>query len=140
MQVIKQNIHRLFGFRSGVPYKKILAVLYYLVCVLAFGICITAPPPVAGGVRDILVLRISTTLIFLYFISPAICLSDTPLRDKLPIFKKRTKMDSFMGMVILGTLMLYLFWLSESFHSELYRQQFSAYIAQTFETFIEAGQ
>lgn len=77
MEFIKNNIHRLFGFRSGVPYKKILAALYYLVCILAYVICIITPPPVAGGVRDVLILRISTTLIFLYFISPAICLSET---------------------------------------------------------------
>lgn len=140
MGFIKNNIHRLFGFRSGVPYKKILAVVYYLVCILAYVICIVTPPPVTGGVRDVLILRISTTLLFLYFISPAICLSETPLRDKLPIFRKRTKMDSIMGMIIWGTLVLYFFWLSESFHTASYRQQFSAYITQAFEAFIEAGQ
>lgn len=92
---------KLFGFRSGLSYKMIPAILYY--AFVAFYIA----TGVYGEVKyyrfepiDVVLMVIKYIFFFILFFSPAIFLSDFKYRDSLPFFKKRTKGAAITGLII----------------------------------------
>ena len=72
-------------------------------------------------------------------LSPAIFLSDTAFRAKLPLFKKRIAMYSMVGLMIVFVLFQYLFTAVEGLHTHEYLDEFRTYISATYEGFVEAG-
>ena len=108
----------LFGFRSGTPWKMIVAVLYYFVgiAILFFGLF--SPPLIPAEGRDLLLYRLT-----------ALFLSDTPLRKKLPFFKQENGMMSLAGMMLVCVIFVYLFATVENFHSEDYKTRFNSYMS-----------
>lgn len=136
---MKNVLGKCLGFRSGTPWKMIVAVLYYAMCVGFLVIGMTTPPLVAADGWDTFVVKLSTFILFLWMLSPAIFLSDTPMRDKLPFFRDRIAIRSLVGLMIVFVIFQYLFMTSESMHSEEYKEVFNTYINASFETFVEAG-
>lgn len=136
---MKKFARKLFGFRSGTPWKKGLAVVYYLACIAFLILAMTTPPLIAAGAKDVSIMRMSSLVLVLMAASPAIFLSDTPMRDFLPFFKDRTLLRSLVGMMIVWLLLLYLFMCSEALHTPEYKAAFTVYIQASFNTFVEAG-
>lgn len=136
---MKSVLKRLFGFRSGKPWKMILAGLYYLCgfVVLFFGL--STPMAIQAGPYDQTIYGCSILILFLWIMSPAIFLSDTPLRDYLPLFKKRIRTESIVGMMIVFLFFAYLFGSVESLHTPQYQAEFEAYTYSTYQGFVEAG-
>lgn len=130
MEKHKIQLKKLLGFRSGTPWKSIVAVLYYVLCLSVFVVCLFTPPLITAGVWDTLVVKLSLAVIFLWMLSPALFLSDTPLRGKLPFFKKNRFLDSLVGMAFVFVLFSYLFALTESFHTADYKDRFRTYTEQ----------
>lgn len=139
MKAVKKHFNKILGFRSKTPWKMIIASLYYVSCVLIFIVLIITPPPVPAGSWDTVVVKISTLIILLWMLSPVVFLSDMPLRDKLPLFKKHTWPDSLIGMIIVFFLFSYLFALSESLHTDIYQVQFKQYIESMYSNFLNAN-
>lgn len=131
---------KLLGFRSGVPWKKIVAVLYYTLCAVILISGLVTPPLVACGTWDTVIVKISTCIIFMWLISPAIVLSDTDWRDRLPLFKDHISVRSLVGLMIVFVLCTYVFRLVESWHTEDYKEKFQTYIDASYQAFIEAGE
>lgn len=131
MEKFKKNIKRVLGFRSGTPWKSVVAALYYAVCLFVLFMGAFTPPPVAANLWDTAVMKFSLLVIFLWMLSPALFLSDTPLRKRLPFLKKNTLLDSAVGMVIVFVIFSYLFALSESFHIAEYKQRYRQYRMET---------
>lgn len=129
---MKDQLPRLFGFRSGTPWKKLVAILYYGVCLLVLAFGLTTRPPISMGGWDFFVYKLSAVVIFLWMLSPAIFLSDTPLRKKIPLLKDNDAHKAFWGMVIILMLFSYLFAMTESWHSPEYKQAYAAYNEQLF--------
>ena len=136
---MKAVLKRCWGFRSGVPWKMIVAVLYYAMCLVFLVIGMTTPPLIEAGPWDAFVVKLSTFVLFLWMLSPAIFLSETPLRDILPFFRDRIAMRSLVGLMIVFVLFQYLFMASESLHTPEYKEVFNTYICASYETFVEAG-
>lgn len=132
-------LRRLFGFRSGTPWKMILASVYYLACIAFLILAMTTPLLVQGSRSDDQITRLSAFVLFLLLISPAILLSDTGYRDGLPFFKARRVSQSVAGMMAVVVLMLLLFRAVEALHFPVYRETFSAYVRSMFDRFVEAG-
>ena len=130
---------KLLGWRSGTPWKAGLALAYFLLCACFLVIALTTAPLIPAGQHDTLVYRLSSCILFLWLLSPAIFLSDTRLRDRLPFFKDRQRLRSLTGMLIVSMLFFYLFFLVEGWHTQTYKDSFRTYIETTFETFVEAG-
>lgn len=130
---------RLLGFRSGKPLKKIAAVLYYALCVAVLVLAMVTPVPVSAGARDQFIYRLSGVIIFVWMMSPAIFLSETPLRRWLPFFKKKNFMGSLGGMMIVFLFFAYLFAAVGELYTPEFNGAFGAYIQSTYESFIEAG-
>ena len=95
----KGKANRCFGFRSGMLWKKVLSVaymLFILICVLVVFTDTEQPADLAD------------CIILLALCTPYIFLSDTPLRKKLPLFKERKALYSFLGMLIVLLVMFIL--------------------------------
>ena len=82
---MRKKLKNLLGFRSNTPWKKIVAVLYYLICLTVWVVGLVTPLPIEAGLWDVFVYKLSVTVIFLWMVSPAIFLSETPLRRRLPV-------------------------------------------------------
>lgn len=81
---------KLFGFRSGLAYKMIPAILYYAFALFYIGVGIY------GEIQyfkfepiDIVLMIFKYIFWIILFFSPAIFLSDFKYRESLPFFKKR---------------------------------------------------
>lgn len=125
---MKRKLKSILGFRSGIPWRSIVAVIYYFVCFAYLIIAMVTPPLVAAGLWDTLIVKASSIVIFLWMMSPAIFLSNTPLRDKLPFFKDHLRMQSLVGMMIVFVLFQFLFLAVEGLHSQEYQVLFQEYM------------
>ena len=136
---MKQTIRKLFGFRSGKPVKMIAALAWYLLCLVVLFFGLTTPVPVAASAYDAGLYRLSGVILFLWMLSPAVFLSNTPLRQYLPLFRKRQTGFSVMGMMIVFVFFAYLFASVESLHSPAYQEAFNTYIQSAYQAFVDAG-
>ena len=98
---MKSDKIKLFGFRSGISYKMVLAIIYYgfMLFYIATGIY--------GEIKyysfepmDVVLTIIKYIFFFILFFSPAIFLSDFKYRDSLPLFKKRKTVSTVTGLII----------------------------------------
>lgn len=106
---LKDDRIKLFGFRSGLSYKMIPAILYYLF--MLFYIF----TGIYGEIKyysfepmDIVLTIIKYIFFFILLFSPAIFLSDFKYRDSLPLFKKRTKSATITGLIIVWMFCLFM--------------------------------
>lgn len=136
---MKHVLKKCWGFRSGTPWKMIVAVVYYAMCLGFLLVGLITPSLIPANRWDTLVLKLSTVVLFLWMLSPALFLSDTSLRDILPFFRDRIASRSLVGLMIVFVLFQYLFMASESLHTPEYKEVFSGYISASYETFVEAG-
>lgn len=136
---MKQAIKKMLGFRSGNPLKMTVALAWYLLCLVVLFFGLTTPVPVTAGAYDGGIYRLSGVILFLWMLSPAVFLSDTPLRQYLSLFRKRQTGFSVMGMMIVFVFFAYLFASVESLHSAAYQEMFNTYIQSAYQAFVEAG-
>lgn len=129
----------LWGFRSKNAGKSIIAILWYVLCaaVLYFGI--TSPCPVQAVGRDLALFRANSILIFIWMISPAIFLSDSPIRKHVWPFKMKETWFSVLGMMIVNILFAYSFAQIENSHTTQYKESFNRYIESSYQRFVDAG-
>lgn len=125
---MKAHLNKVFGFRSGTPWKVGVATLYYFACAFFLVVAVITPPFVPSSVKDALIFKLSSFVLFLWMISPAFFLSETSLRKKLPFFRDRQALRSLIGLMIAGLLFLYLFMLAESLHTPQYKELLSQYM------------
>lgn len=118
----------LFGFRSGTPWKKIVAVIYYFLGVVVLFFGLFTPPFIEAGVHDTNIYRITVVILFFWIESPAIFLSDTPIREKLPFFRKRKASQSLVGFMCMSILFVYMFATIDSYHTDEYRNRLNKYM------------
>lgn len=126
----KPKPRKLFGFRSGTPWKSGVALVYYVAVLVYLVVAVVTPPPVPADARDALITKVSSLILFVWLISPAIFLSDTWFRSSLPLFRDRQATKSAIGMMIITLLLLNLFMLSENLHSPEYKAAFQAYMTR----------
>lgn len=96
-----ENRVKLFGFRSGLVYKMIPAMLYYAFALFYIG------TGIYGEIRylkfepiDIVLMIFKYVFWIVIFFSPAIFLSDFKYRESLPFFKKREAGASLIGLIL----------------------------------------
>lgn len=98
---LKNDRIKLFGFRSGLSYKMIPAILYYVFMLFYISTGIYGEiKHYSFETMDIVLTIIKYIFFFILFFSPAIFLSDFKYRDSLPLFRKRTKSATITGLII----------------------------------------
>ncbi len=110
----------LLGFRSNKVWKKVTSGIYLVCCGLV------AVGTFLGGregqvtTQDFLINKVYGAIILLGMVSPYIFLSNTSLREKLPLFKKHKTSSSALGMVIVLCGLMIISGVVNGFHSDEY--------------------
>ena len=123
-----EKIKWLFGFRTRTPWKMLVATIYYLFGLAVLVVGLFTPTLIPASFFDTVIYKITVIILFFWIESPAIFLSDTPLRSKLPFFKQRTIMGSLVGMMTVVVIFTYIFATFDNFHSEDYKTRFLQYL------------
>lgn len=114
----KQGV--LFGFRSDKLWKKALSVGYLAFCSLMLFAALSGSREGQVTFFDFAIDKLFNFLLVVVFLSPYIFLSNTKLRNNMPLFKKRTAGSSFIGMVVVVFALLLLCGGVNSLHSQEY--------------------
>lgn len=136
---MESKLRKVMGFRSAVPWKSGIALIYYLLCFSFFCIAAVTPPLIPAGARDSAVFKLSSLVLLVWMLSPSLFLSETKLRSRLPFFKDRQGLRSLAGLMIVSLIFLYLFMTVEALHTPLYKAEFTQFINTSFEMFVQAG-
>ena len=110
----------LFGFRSNKGWKKVISTMYLIFCsFMLLAICIDGRK---GQIStyDFFIGKVNDLTTMLSFLSPYIFLSNTKLRDFLPLFNKRKAILSFIGLFVFSLVMGLTSSTVSSLHSEEY--------------------
>ena len=116
----KEKAHALLGFRTNKVWKKILSILYIIFCLIMFISLFDVSQDKHLSFRDIVVDKIGDIVFLFSIISPYIFLSNTKIRNKLPLFKNHKASLSFVGMLIVWTLCIVIGMSVDNFHSQQY--------------------
>ncbi len=119
---------KVFGFRSGKSWKMIIAVLYYALVGFIF---VTS---VINEFRyyqfeaiDVVLVIIKYIFIFVFLFSPLIFLSDFEYVNRIPLFKKKEKSKSLIGMIIVLSICYLMMQLNIYVGSNLYKNSVKEY-------------
>lgn len=99
---------RLLGFRSGKPWKMVISIFYLGFYLIMLSFALSREPFPGLPASDMVVQRVYDAVLLLMFISPYICLSESKLRDHLPLFKKGRFAGSTFGMVLVLSVLFIL--------------------------------
>lgn len=111
----------LFGFRSNKGWKKCISLIYLVFSILIAVMLLLEDKGPQVTVYDCAIEKISGLVGCVSLFLPFLCLSDTLIREKLPFFKKRTFIDSLVGLVVATIIISLLSGLVESLHSKEYK-------------------
>lgn len=119
---------KLFGFRSGISYRMIPAMLYYAFMLFYIG------TGIYGEIRyykfepvDVVLMIFKYIFFFIWFFSPAIFLSDFKYRDSLPFFKKRNAASSLIGIVLISMFCSFMTFVYKASMSDTYNKSVEDY-------------
>ena len=119
---------KLFGFRSGISYKMVLAFLYYAIMLITFVTSIVNEITYFSFEEVDIILFISKYIfIGLAVFSPAIFLSDFKYVEGLPLFKKKQLSSSIIGMVIVIAFSYFMWSVDIYAMSKTYKKSRDAY-------------
>lgn len=115
------NGWRLLGFRSRRPWKMVAASVYYVSWIVFVVAVLASQSPHVFDARDRL-LDVAMGLILAFLtLSPAIFLSDSTYRNRLPFFKHHKAAWSSAGLITVLVLSILAIGMADSLHSQPYR-------------------
>ncbi len=117
---IGEKGRRLLGFRSNKMWKKVLSVSYLIFCGIFTLFLLFEGRKEQVTVYDFWIYKVSNIILILGLFCPYIFLSNTKLRDKLPLFKKHSTGTSICGITAVITVLLIVAMGVDSAHSEEY--------------------
>lgn len=99
---------KLLGFRSNKIWKKVISIAYLFFWGLIFLVIMTDGKYPNLETKDFVINKISDLVIFLFFLSPYIYLSDTKIREKLPLLRKRKLWATLLFFILLFIITVFL--------------------------------
>ncbi len=119
---------KVFGFRTGKSWKMIIAVLYYL---LAAFILVTSVinefKYYSFEAIDVVLVIIKYVFIFVFLFSPLIFLSDFKYTYNIPLFKRKERTPSIVGMIVVLSVCYFMMQLNIYVGSPLYKNSVKEY-------------
>lgn len=111
---------KLLGFRSNKVWKKILSILYMVLCLIMLLSCLSGRQ---GKITmyDYCIEKLFQLVLSVGFLTPYIFLSDTKFRKKLPLFKRYKTGSSAGGMAIVLFVLMITIGIINSQHSAEYQ-------------------
>lgn len=110
----------LLGFRSNKVWKKVVSSCYLVGCALFLIATIFSGREGQVTQYDFLINKVYGVILFLTMISPYIFLSNTPLRDKVPLFKRGKTSSSLVGVAVVVVALLVISGVVNGLHSAEY--------------------
>ena len=111
----------LLGFRSNKIWKKIISVAYLAVCGLVLLGTLVESRQGQVTMYDHIINKVYSIVLVLTLVSPYIFLSDTKIRNALPLFKDKSRGKSIGGMAIVLVCLFALSGIVNEFHSAEYK-------------------
>ena len=117
----QKKCNKLLGFRTDKTWKKVISISYLIFCFVFFVFAITGERKGQITSYDYWINKTSYLVLSLAPFSPYIFLSDTKLRNKLPLFNKHSTTASIGGLLIVLVALFILFGVIDSAHSDEYK-------------------
>lgn len=119
---------KIFGFRSGVVYKMIPAILYYAFAWFYIGVALYGEVQfLKFEAWDFLFCILKYAFFFVILFSPALFLSDFKYVDALPLFRKRQAWSSFIGLIFVWTFCYFMMNVNVFYMSDTYKNSVREY-------------
>lgn len=96
----KEEKIKLLGFRSGVKWKKIVSLVYLLLCNKFLMTEVFSVKNNYDGFWNFIVSKLDAVITFVFMISPYILLSKSPVKDKILRFINESKRANVYGIII----------------------------------------
>ena len=119
--------NKLLGFRSNRLWKKIIAYLYYLLCLIIIFYSFIKVPQIESNLYDMIIYKISIILRTLAFLIPPLLISNFSIKDKLPFFKKKKWWSDVFGFIGIFIIMICFSYLVSLFHSNDYQKRYAEF-------------
>ena len=124
-----KNLKKIVGFRSNKTWKKIIASLYYLFCLIYIIQSLNNVPVIKANIYDMVIHKISAFLMGLSYLLPIIFISNFKFKDKIPLLKKKKWWSDVFGFIIVFLFMVFCSNIVTLFHSKYYLQRYEEYNA-----------
>lgn len=124
-----KNLEKIVGFRSNKMWKKIIASLYYLFCLIYIIQSLNNVPVIKANIYDMVIHKISAVLMGLSYLLPTIFISNFKFKDKIPLLKKKKWWSDVFGFIIVFLFMFFCSNIVTLFHSKDYLQRYEEYNA-----------
>lgn len=124
-----KKLEKLWGFRTNKLWKKIIAVLYYLFCLILIILSLNDVPEIKADLYDMIIYKVSTILMSTSYLIPMIFISNFKFKDKIPLLKKKKWWSDVFGFIIIFLFMFCCSNVVTLFHSKDYQQRYEEYNA-----------
>ena len=123
MEVLK----KLWGFRSNVLWKKIIAYIYYFFCLIIILISFSNVPQIYANMYDMIIYKVSEVIKGLAFLIPILLISDFNIKGKIPLLKNKRWWSDVFGFVGIFIVVFCFSNVIFLFHSEDYKNRYEQF-------------
>lgn len=121
------QIKNLLGFRTNKWWKKIIACIYYLFCIVMFFSSFKEIPQIEANMYDMVIYKISIILSRLSFLMPAILVSDFKMKSRIPFLKKKKWWLDVFGFISIFLIVMLCSSATTLFHSQDYQNRYEEF-------------
>ena len=120
-------LNKLWGFRSNKLWKKIIACLYYLSCLIIVFSSFSEVPQVEANMYDMVIYKASVILGNLAFLIPPLLISDFNIKGKIPFLKKKKWWSDVFGFISIFIIVMCFSSIISLFHSNDYQNLYEEF-------------
>ena len=84
-----KGFNKLLGFRTDKLWKKIIACIYYIFCLITIFASFSEVPQIEANIYDMVIYKTSVILSNLAFLIPALLITTFNIKEKIPFLKKK---------------------------------------------------
>lgn len=122
------NLNKLWGFRTNKTWKKVLACIYYLFCLIFITLTLFDKPEIQMSIYDLIIYKISTIMMSSSYLIPVILLSDFKFKEKIPLIKRKKWWSDLIGYIIFFIIIVCLSNIVTLFHTNTFKINYENYI------------
>lgn len=120
----KKTKNKLFGFRSGKWYKKLIAIIYLIFMFMLFFPAVFSADSLVISTHDKIISKISDLTLWITMILPYLIMSNIfGLRTKIPLYKSKKKFPKIIAFVLTVFIMLIVSINIDNLHTQDYKER-----------------
>lgn len=122
-----KKLEKLWGFRSNKLWKKIIACLYYLFCIIIVFSSFSEVPQIQANVYDMVIYKASVILGNMAFLIPPLLISNFNIKGKIPFLKKKKWWSDVFGFISIFIIVMCFSSVISLFHSNDYQNRYEEF-------------